>query len=95
MASQLEDIPENIARENLEGSSDGSGMKKDMFEQNLYNKHYSSFNNSYSSRMSLILKIGTGGDQQEHVSTPRSIRERDSETPIGGKRKNSRATSAS
>lgn len=40
-------------------------------------------NSNYTENMARIIKLGTGGDDQDHVSTPKSIREKDSENNNG------------
>jgi hypothetical protein len=70
-------------KENLEESNDKSiGHIGDFDAQYRDNKHYMTFNNNYTDKMAMIIKIGTGGDKQSHVLTPRSIKEKERDIEI-------------
>lgn len=73
-------------RENLEEDDGDENQVQQISDFEVHireNKHFRTVSQQSSSRMAMVIKIGTGGDQQSHVQSPRSIRsgapDRDSE----------------
>ena len=71
LAGSMADLPNN---ENIEVSHESSGIKQvSEFHINSLNINEHNLSSSRTSKMAMVIKIGTGGDQQEHVSIPKSI----------------------
>jgi hypothetical protein len=73
-------------RENLESNFENSEGRAGEIDQSFNQRNFKTLNNNYTEKMAMIIKIGTGGDEQDHVHTPRSIRSntkfKDIERPI-------------
>ena len=96
LAGSMADLPNN---ENIEVSHESSGIKQvSEFHINSHTINEHNLSSSRTSKMAMVLKIGTGGDQQEHVSQPRSIIKEEivveEKRPSPTKQQIARATSA-
>lgn len=67
------DIEGNIENDSIDSETHVKGQGE--FDNHINSVKLSSSLSSRGNKMAMVLKMGTGGDNQDHVSTPKSLKE--------------------